>query len=71
MRFKIKVMYYLKIGKLWVSDVKENDFLVSENMRHGWSNEESAVESAKIAAKIANTDILLLKLEVIRSIEAD
>ena len=55
---------------MWVSSVYEDNFVVSENMRHGWSNAEDAEEAAKIVARIANRDVLLLKLEVIRAIEA-
>jgi hypothetical protein len=64
-------MYYLKIGKLWVSEVKPNSYQSTEHMLYGWSNEEDAVEAAKIVAGISDRDVLLLKLEVIRSIEAD
>lgn len=64
-------MYYLKIDKMWVSSVYEDNCVVSENMRHGWFNLEDAEEAAKIVARIANCDVLLLKLEVIRAIEAD
>ena len=63
-------MYYLKIDKMWVPSVYEDNFVVSENMRHGWSNIEGAEEAAKTVARIANRDVLLLKLEVIRAIEA-
>lgn len=64
-------MYYLKIGKLWISDVKENSYYASEHMLHGWSNEDDAIDAAKMAAKVSDRDVLLLKLEVIRSVEAD
>lgn len=71
MRFKNLVMYYLKIGKMWVSDVGEDQCLMSENMLNGWTYEQDAVSDAKIAARLTGMDVLLLKLEVIRSVEAD
>ena len=64
-------MYYLKIGKLWISNVEKSNCFLSENMIAGWSDEDDAYNSAKIAAELLGRDVLMLKLEVIRSIEAD
>ena len=44
---------------------------MSENLLNGWTYEQDAVSDAKIAARLTGKDVLLLKLEVIRSIEAD
>jgi len=71
MRFKNEVMYYLKIGELWVWEVRTEGYFVSKSMTYGWNNEKDAVDAAKIVAKLSDRDVLLLKLEVIRTIEAD
>lgn len=64
-------MYYLKIGDLWVWEVSAEGYFVSKAMTYGWNNEKDAVDAAKMVTKLSDRDVLLLKLEVIRSIEAD
>lgn len=68
--FKNETMYYLKIGKLWVSSVNDDVFHLSKNMIDGWATEEEAVDAAKKAAEMAEEDVLVLKMEIIRAIEA-
>lgn len=57
-------MYYLKIGKMWVSDVEEDQCLMSENMLNGWTYEQDAVSDAKIAARLTGMDVFYLNLKL-------
>ena len=67
MRFKIKVMYYLKIGRLWVSDVCANSFTLSTSVRFGWSNESDVVDVAEAIRGISDLSvkIVCMKIEVV------
>ena len=60
-------MYYLKIGKMWVSDVCPDSFTLSTSVRFGWSNESDAVDVAGKLRSISDLNVIIvcMKIEVV------